>query len=171
MYSDCRPYNEDASPFSNDCGDSRIEIIGKASSKDILLSRKRAIYSAFIESLKRKYPFDKDACVLDCDFETSEILSYKKIRCGNCVFSIPNNNLTDDSYIHLKSSGTPEHASYFYQNEGDMPVFAQCISIYSIRPFFRGTFLNNVYYFFLCKKGEQLDIIVHCGTSTKQKIL
>jgi hypothetical protein len=148
------PPPPDASPFSNDFNNETVVLIGKpffvAAS-----GRRNSLFRHSISVFKKKFPNNHQNLLSDCDLESCVIKSFKKIRCGNCVLSIPNNNKTDDSYIHLKNSSWCSTNSIKY-NGGTMPLFSQCIGIYSIEPFKSGVLKNNVYYYFLCSRRTTL---------------
>jgi hypothetical protein len=130
---------------------STVVIIGKSFSMENL-NIKQSIYSKFVHDITGKYPNSHAAMLSFSSFERSQFRCYKKIRCGNCIFSTKFNcrsRLKNDSFMEIKNSGTPV-ASRYFQRGDILPSFGICTGIYAISPFFDGPFKNNVVYFFHC---------------------
>lgn len=138
--------NDNPFEFANDRDDSQILLIGKASKlkEDTDKVQRKAIFSHFRKEMKQKFPNLFDSYIVDCDLQQAEIESFKKIQCGNIAVSIKNKNTTDDSYVHLKNASSPKYCSRFFEADDEMPLFASCLGIFPIKPFFRGPFKNNV---------------------------
>jgi hypothetical protein len=133
-----------------------------------------SLYEKFAADVRLKFPDKHVEMLMDSRVEDSQILSYKKIRVGNSVFStkkLGEGNKRADCYMELKPKVQKKHSQHFVDQpvvrqrararqrvaaEPVIPQFAICQDIYSIHPFQSGEFKDHVVYYFACTRLKTL---------------
>lgn len=156
--------NKEKQPHTFDHDESLITCIGKHFVCENI-HEKNSVFTAFKNDIEDLYPQEAAEILAQCCPFKAKVFSYKKIRCGNCVFEVKNvikkpsryirkhQKTKMDFYMEIRNKDSPVNSSVSYdpEKENAFPTFARCQNIYAIKPFVTKEKKHNVYYFFKCE--------------------
>ena len=118
------------------------------------------VFERFVDDTRQLFPDRYEEVLADSIKEECLLLSYKKVRVGNCIFSRSDHSKTKlrcNSYMEIKNKATPPTSRHFNpKKQSEFPQFAECHGIYSIKPFQSGVYKESVFYYFYVTKLETL---------------